>query len=112
MRRVTRGRVLLLLLLLVAAVTGIWFYENGSITRLRAAYLPWMERLGRWRDACEATRRALRSRSATPADPEGIAALRDWAWRDLDRLGFVDFRVSKPIHEGTPAGEKTEGRVR
>src|SRR5262245_32474080 len=80
-RRVTRGRVLLLLLLLVAVVTGIWFYENGSITRLRAAYLPWMERLGRWRDACESTRRALRSRSATPADPEGIAALREWAWR-------------------------------
>ena len=111
MRRVTR-RVLLTLFLVVAAATGIWFYENGSITRLRKEYIPWMERLARWRDACEASRRALRSRSATPADPDGIAALREWAWRDLDRLGFVDFRVSKPRHENAAGREKTEGRVR
>jgi hypothetical protein len=111
MRRVTR-RVLLTLFLVVAAATGIWFYENGSITRLRKEYIPWMERLARWRDACEASRRALRSRSATPADPDGIAALREWAWRDLDRLGFVDFRVTKPRHENAAGREKTEGRVR
>jgi hypothetical protein len=111
MRRVTR-RVLLALFLVVAAATGIWFYENASITRLRKEYIPWMERLARWRDACEATRRALRSRSATPADPDGVAALREWAWRDLDRLGFVDFRVTKPHHENAAGRERTEGWVR
>ncbi len=52
------------------------YTENASIERLRGEFRPWMARLERWRDANEAARRALRSREATPADPEGVAELR------------------------------------
>ena len=52
-------------------------------------------------------RRALRSRDATAADPDGIADLRRWAWNGVDRLGYVDYRVEKPAHDG----EHTTGRV-
>jgi len=48
----------------------------------------------------------------TPADPAGIAPLRDWAWDRLDRVAHVDFRVEKPTHENVPGGERTSGRVR
>ena len=71
-----------------------------------------MERLVRWRDACEATRRALRSREATAADPQGLEPLRAWAWAGLERIGYVDFRVEKPAHENRGGVEKTSGRVR
>ena len=70
-----------------------------------------MERLGRWRDACEAARRALRSREATGADPEGIAALRDWAWKDLDRIAYVEYRVEKPRHDIGKGIDDTIGLV-
>ncbi|MGE5414268.1 MAG: CRTAC1 family protein, partial [Syntrophomonadaceae bacterium] len=94
-----------------AALAGWWFYQNGSIERLRSRFEPWMARLGRWRDGCEAARRALRSREATPQDPAGLAALRAWAWDGLDRLGYVDYRVEKPTHDVRPDRETTTGRV-
>ncbi|MFY9550145.1 MAG: hypothetical protein WAU32_03260, partial [Thermoanaerobaculia bacterium] len=104
-----KGLLLFGLFLLGAA--GWWVYENGSIERLRAEYRPWMERLERWRDANEAARRALRSREATAADPEGVAALRAWAWDGLERLGYVDYRVEKPKHELGKEIETTTGGV-
>jgi enediyne biosynthesis protein E4 len=96
---------------ILLAAAGWWVYKNASIERLRAEYRPWMERLGRWRDANEAIRRALRNREATSSDPEGVAALRTWAWDGLERLGYVDYRVEKPTHDLSGGGEKTEGRV-
>ena len=88
-------KALLVLGLLVLAGAGWWVYRNASIERLRGEFRPWMARLERWRDANEAVRRALRSREATGADPEGIAELRAWAWNGLDRLGYVDYRVDR-----------------
>ena len=107
----TRRRILLILLALLLAGVVVWVYHNTSIRRLRREFEPWMVRLVHYRDACEATRRALRSRVATPADPEGIAALRSWAWNALERIGYVDFRVEKPSHEIRPDRERTSGRV-
>src|SRR5450830_1260418 len=66
------------------AVLGVWLFENASLPRLRAEFIPWMHRLERYRDALEQTRSALRARSAQPGDPEGIAEFRAWAWKDLD----------------------------
>lgn len=100
-------RALIVFLVLVALAAGWWLYRNASIERLRAEFRPWMERLERWRDASEAARRSLRSRGATPADPEGIAPLRAWAWEGLDSLAYVDYRVEKPEHDG----ERTAGTV-
>ncbi len=92
---------------LLLAAAGWWVYRNSSIERLRGEFRPWMARLERWRDANEAVRRAVRSRTATATDPGGIAELRAWAWNGLDRLAFVDYRVEKPTHDG----EATTGRV-
>ncbi len=97
---VRRRNVLLALAVILLASVGWWVYRNASIERLRAEYRPWMARLERWRDACEETRRALRSREATPGDPRGLGELRAWAWKGLDRLAFVDYRVEKPRHSG------------
>ncbi|MEX1246090.1 MAG: CRTAC1 family protein [Thermoanaerobaculia bacterium] len=102
-----RRNFFIALALMVLAGAGWWLYRNASISRLRAEFRPWMARLERWRDGCEAARRALRSREATPADPEGIAALRSWAWDGLDRLAYVHYRVEKPRHDG----EETSGPV-
>jgi enediyne biosynthesis protein E4 len=80
------------------AVLGVWLFENASLSRLRAEFIPWMHRLERYRDALEATRAALRRRDADAAnEPEGIAALHAWAWKDLDRVALVSFDV-----EGKP----------
>ena len=100
-------KAFLLIGVLLLAGAGWWLYRNASIHRLRAEFRPWMAKLERWRDANEAARRALRSREATPADPEGFAALRTWAWNGLDRLAYVDYRVEKPRH----SGEETSGSV-
>ena len=100
-------KALLALGLVLLAAAGWFVYKNASIERLRAEFRPWMSRLERWRDANEAARRAIRSRSATPNDPDGVGDLRAWAWMGLDRLGYVDYRVDKPSHDG----EKTTGRV-
>jgi enediyne biosynthesis protein E4 len=94
----------------VCLLTGWWLYSN-SLTRLRTEFHPWMQRLGRWRDACEATRRALRSRTRTADDPRGIATLRAWAWADLERLAYVEYRVEKPSHRLATGIDDTTGRV-
>ena len=68
-----------------------------------------MHRLERYRDALERTRAALRTRDAQPGEPEGIAALRAWAWKDLDRVALVSFDVEgKPEIERTREREKKE----
>ena len=82
----------------VLALLGVWLFNNASLSRLRATFIPWMHRLERYRDALETTRAALRKRDAgAPGEPEGIAALRAWAWKDLDRVALVSFDV-----EGKP----------
>jgi hypothetical protein len=109
---VRRGsRVVTAVALLVLAAAGVWTYENASITRLRRRFVPWMHRLSRWRDGVEATRSALRRRDAGPADPDGIAALRLWAWSGLARTSFVSHRVEKPRIETSPQSERVEGTV-
>jgi enediyne biosynthesis protein E4 len=108
---VTRRRLLLVLALLALAGAGVWLYKNASITRLRRGFEPWMERLVRYRDACEEARRALKHREATPADPQGIAPLRAWAWTDLEQIAYIEFRVEKPDHDIAPDRERTSGRV-
>ena len=70
-----------------------------------------MMRLVRWRDACEQARRSLRSRTPAPGDLPGTAALREWAWSGLDRIGYVDYRVSKPRHEIGNGKDDTTGDV-
>jgi hypothetical protein len=100
-------KALVVLGVVLLAATGVWVYRNASIERLRAEFRPWMARLERWRDASEATRRALKRRDAVPDDPDGIAELRQWAWDGLDRLAYVDYRVDRPKHDG----ETTTGPV-
>jgi hypothetical protein len=106
-----RGRLFAFLGLLLAGAAGIWLYENASLTRLRRGFEPWMHRLERWRDSIEETRRALRRREPSPADPAGLARLREWAWKDLDRIAWISTRVEKPSHEFTALQETTRGRV-
>src|SRR5664279_3134764 len=84
-----------------SVVLGYWLFQNASLARLRAEFIPWMHRLERYRDALETTRAALRARGAQQGDPEGIAAIRDWAWKDLDRVALVSFDV-----EGKPGIER------
>src|SRR5215470_13113897 len=98
--------------LAVLAAGGLWFYRNSSIDRLRRDFIPWMHRLGRWRDAIEETRRALRRREPAPSDPAGLARVRDWAWNGLDRLAWIETRVEKPGHDTSAELESTHGRVR
>src|SRR5262249_45487098 len=108
------GRKTALRLLAVAllAAAGVWLYRNSSIHRLRAEFIPWMHRLERYRDAAEATRRALLRRDAVPSDPAGIARLREWAWTGLDRVAWITSRVEKPEHDISRTREVTSGRVR
>ena len=106
-----KRRVLVIVFTLFAAGVGLWLYRNASVERLRREFLPWMERLGRWRDAVEDVQRAVKSRAATPDDPAGIGELKDWAWRDLERLGYVSYSVDRPRHEVSKDREKTSGRV-
>jgi enediyne biosynthesis protein E4 len=104
-------RILITAIAAVSIAAGWWVYQNSSLTRLRARFEPWMHRIERWRNACEATRRALRRRESARDDPDGTAALRDWAWKDLVRLGYVDYRVAKPTHETAGTHETTTGTV-
>jgi FG-GAP-like repeat len=95
----------------VAAVAAsvalcVWFFQNASLPRLRAEFIPWMHRLERYRDALEATRAALRRRDAGAAnEPGSLAALRVWAWKDLDRVANVSFDV-----EGKPEIERKKDK--
>ncbi len=118
----TKRRVLLTLAALALSGIGVFLYFNVSMNRLRAGYTPWMEKLGRYRDGIEATRRAVWTRNGTelPAlvnaqDPlpavEGAEAIAAWAWRDLDRLHGVWYDVAgRPAHD-VPTGGETEGNV-
>jgi hypothetical protein len=99
-----RGRRFWLIAAVLAA-SGWWLYENASLPRLRATFIPWMHRLERYRDALETTRAALRAKSAQRGDPEGIAAVRDWAWKDLERIAIVSFDV-----EGRPEIERKKAK--
>ena len=86
------------------AVLGFWLFQNASLARLRAEFIPWMHRLERYRDALETTRAALRRRDAgTAGEPDGIAALRAWAWKDLDHVALVSFDI-----EGKPEIKKVK----
>src|ERR1017187_7268742 len=86
----------------VLAVLLVWLFQNASLSRLRAEFIPWMHRLERYRDALETTRAARRRRNAGAAGKaEGIEALRAWAWKDLDRVALVSFDV-----EGKPEIER------
>ncbi len=69
-----------------------------------------MDRLGAWRDGVEAVQRALKDRDTKSQRPEGIAPLHDWAWRGLDRLGYVTYDVRKPTHDADHP-ERTSGLV-
>ncbi len=109
--RVKRRTVLLALLLLLFSAAGFWLYQNSSLPSLRARFIPWMERLGQWRDAIEITRRALLSREATPDDPGSVGALRSWAWQGLERIAAISYEVEKPSHDLAPGRETTSGRV-
>jgi enediyne biosynthesis protein E4 len=104
-------RAILVLVALVLLGAGVWLYENASIERLRSDFIPWMHRLEHWRDGVEASRRALKSRDPRPGDPDGIAPLRAWAWKDLDRIAAVSFRVEKPSHDVSARRERTAGTV-
>jgi hypothetical protein len=46
------------LALIVLAAAGVWLYRNSHLPTLRREFIPWMERLGRWRDGVEAVQRA------------------------------------------------------
>jgi hypothetical protein len=97
--------------ILVLAGVGYWFYENASLSRLRRDFQPWMERLVRYRDAAEAAQRALRSRESPASVPKGIEELRAWAWKDLERIGYAEYRVEKPDIEIRGGVERIVGRV-
>ena len=112
MRRNLRSKALQLLAVGLLLAAGIWLYENASLERLRREFVPWMHRLERWRNTAEETRRALKRRDPSPSDPAGLARLREWAWKDLDRVAWVSYRVEKPQHEISASREETHGRVR
>ncbi len=86
-------------------------YANVSLPRLRREFLPWMERLGRWRDGSEAVQRALKSAGPGPGDPAGMVPLRAWAWKGLDRIAFVTFEVRKPSFGAGKAQDVVAGAV-
>jgi hypothetical protein len=105
-------RLFQVLVLVTLAAIGVWAYENAPVSKLRREFMPWMERLGRWRDGCEALRAALRSRMPVAGEPAEIAPLRAWAWSGLDRIAYVDYAVEKPTQTFSAAGEKVDGKVR
>ena len=105
-----RRNLAVLIVLLVLAAAGVWVYRNSHLPTLRREFIPWMERLGAWRDGIETVRHALRDRDGKEPGPEGIAPLRNWAWHGLDRLGYVTYDVRKPVHAGDDPG-RTSGDV-
>jgi enediyne biosynthesis protein E4 len=106
-----RALVAGVLALLVLAIAGVWLYRNAHLPTLRREFVPWMERLGRWRDGIEQIQTAMRSRTSRAADPAGVEMLRTWAWSDLDRLAYVSYDVRKPVHEASSTADRTSGLV-
>jgi hypothetical protein len=104
-------RLLLIVSVVLAAAAGVWLYRNAHLPTLRREFLPWMERLGAWRDGIEDVQRALKSRDAVAGEPEGVALVRAWAWSGLDRLAFVTYEVRPPSHEVSDGMDRTEGLV-
>jgi hypothetical protein len=94
---------------ILLAAAGYWTFQNASIERLRAEFIPWMKKLERWRDTIEEVQRAARSRDAVPGEPEGSEAVRSWAWTGLDRIDGVWYDVERPQHPKT--GAETSGHV-
>lgn len=106
-----KRRLLLIVSVVLAAAAGVWLYRNAHLPTLRREFLPWMERLGAWRDGIEDVQRALKSRDAVAGEPEGVAPVRAWAWSGLDRVAFVAYEVRPPRHEISRDRDKTEGLV-
>ena len=107
-----RRHLAAVLTLLVLAAAGVWLYRNAYLPTLRREFVPWMARLGEWRDGVESVQRALKDRDAKDGGPDGIAPLRSWAWLLLDRLAYVTYDVRKPTHEPAPGGpDRTSGLV-
>ena len=96
---------------LVTVGGGFWLYRNAHLPTLRREFVPWMERLGRWRDGIEHVQRALRDREPAAREPEGIAPVRAWAWSGLERLAYVAYEVRPPSHEVSSGTDRTEGLV-
>jgi hypothetical protein len=99
------------LALLAFAFAGVWLYRNAYLPRLRAEFVPWMDRLGAWRDAIEDVQRALKRREPGPGEPTGIEVLREWAWSGLDRIAFASYEVRRPTHEIGKSRDTTSGIV-
>ena len=106
-----KRRALLVVSVVLAAAAGVWLYRNAHLPTLRREFLPWMERLGAWRDGVERVQRALKSRVTTPGEPDGIGAVREWAWSGLDRVAFVTYEVRPPKHEVSDGIDRTQGLV-
>ncbi len=76
-----------------AAAAGFWLFENASMPRLRARFVPEMKRLEALRDGLDGLRRAIRRRAPDAPGLSGAAPLVGWAWKDLVRVDWVEFDV-------------------
>jgi len=83
----------LALLALAAAALGVWLFENASLPRLRARFVPEMKRLEALRDGLDGLRRAIRLRAPDAPGLSGAGPLVGWAWKDLARVDWVEFDV-------------------
>lgn len=104
-----KRRALLWVSAVLLASAGYWLFENASINRLRAEFIPWMKKLERWRDTVQAVQKAMGSRSPGALEPQGIGPVREWAWQGLERLDGVSYDVERPEHPKT--GPETSGTV-
>ena len=88
-----KRRLLLGTLALALAAAGVWLFENASISRLRARFVPEMKRLEALRDTLDDLRHAVRTRRPDAASLAGAAPLVGWAWKDLARVEWVEVDV-------------------
>ncbi len=88
-----KRRVVFAVLALTAAAAGIWLFENASLVRLRARFVPQMKRLEALRDGLDGLRRAIRLRTPDTQGHSGAAPLVGWAWKDLVRVDWVEYDV-------------------
>ncbi|HSB35973.1 MAG TPA: VCBS repeat-containing protein, partial [Thermoanaerobaculia bacterium] len=88
-----KRRLLLATLALALAAAGVWLFENASISRLRARFVPEMKRLEALRDTLDDLRHAVRTRRPDAAALAGAAPLVGWAWKDLARVEWVEVDV-------------------